>query len=133
MLESKLPRHEVDEGAFEHQLPAAVAEIVGQQMQTGLDIVNDGEVSKPHFVSYIEQRLTGFETREISEEESAAAFYLAGSREYRAFLEYYQPERTPDGAHRDPRPRRTFCTGPVSYKGRDQLQRDIANLRAALG
>src|SRR5581483_4850806 len=128
---SKLAGRAVDEGAFEKRLPSAVAEIVAQQAQTGIDVVDDGEMSKAHFVSYAEQRLTGFETREITPEEAAQAFYLAGSREYLAFPEYYEPEGSSEPSGR-PAPRETFCDGPVAYRGHELLQRDIANLRAAV-
>jgi 5-methyltetrahydropteroyltriglutamate--homocysteine methyltransferase len=131
MLEAKLAGQPVDEREFEKCLPGAVAEIVGQQVRTGLDVVNDGEVGKPHFVSYVEERLTGFETREVSAEKAASGFYLAGSREFLAFPEYYQPEETIERSVRQA-PRETVCSGPITYRGHDLVRRDVANLKSAL-
>ena len=51
-----------DPKAYEQRLRAAVAEIVNKQVELGIDIVDDGEYSKPSFVTYINQRLGGFET-----------------------------------------------------------------------
>jgi 5-methyltetrahydropteroyltriglutamate--homocysteine methyltransferase len=130
-LKTQLAGQPIDQRALQERLPSAVAEIVAQQAEIGLDVVDDGEVGKPHFVSYIEQRLTGFESREISPEEAAQAYYLAGSREFRAFPEYYQPEQTTQRAVGSLQPRETVCVGPVSYRGHDQLHRDIANLQTA--
>jgi len=131
ILQARLAGRVVDDEAFGKRLPSAVAELVAQQAHTGIDVVDDGEVGRAHFVSYVEQRLTGFETREVSREEAAQAFYLAGSREFQAFPEYYLPEETAAPSTGGPAPRETFCAGPVSYRGQEQIQRDIANLRAA--
>src|SRR5207245_2961370 len=117
----------------EARLPSAVAEIVAQQTRTGLDVVNDGEVGRPSFITYIDERLTGFETREVADADAPrAVHYLAGSREFLAFPEYYEPEQVIQGAIGGQRPREIVCSGPITYKGHEQLQRDIANLRAAL-
>ena len=39
---------------------AAVAEVVRKQADAGIDVVNDGEVSKPSYATYVKDRLTGF-------------------------------------------------------------------------
>ena len=52
MLEAKLAGRAVDEREFEKRLPGAVAEIVGQQVRTGLDVVNDGEMGKLIYSAY---------------------------------------------------------------------------------
>jgi 5-methyltetrahydropteroyltriglutamate--homocysteine methyltransferase len=132
VLRAKLRGQPVDEGAFEARLPGAVEEIVQQQARIGLDVVDDGEVGKPHFVSYIEQRLGGFETRPATGENAArAAYYMTDSRESRAFPEYYQPEQAVEHAV-GRQPMETVCVAPVTYRGHEQLQRDIANLQSAL-
>jgi 5-methyltetrahydropteroyltriglutamate--homocysteine methyltransferase len=63
----------------ERRVAEAVAEIVRQQVDHGLDVVNDGEVSKPSFVTYAVERLADLETRE-----SEPMSTFAGSREYLA-------------------------------------------------
>src|SRR5947209_9202598 len=60
------------------------------------------------------------------------ALPISQSREYLAFPEYYQwASQMPGAAGRNP-PTQWVCTGPVAYRGRDALQRDIGNLKAAL-
>ena len=39
---------------------AAVAEVVGKQAEAGVDLINDGEMSKPSYATYIKDRLNGF-------------------------------------------------------------------------
>jgi 5-methyltetrahydropteroyltriglutamate--homocysteine methyltransferase len=61
-----------------------------------------------------------------------ARHYLAGSRELLAFPVYYQAEvDAASGAAPGP-PRQLVCTGPVTYRGQAQLQRDLDNFKAAL-
>jgi 5-methyltetrahydropteroyltriglutamate--homocysteine methyltransferase len=105
---------------------AAVAEAVERQIATGLDVVNDGEMSKPSFVTYVQERLGGFEP-------TAATTGLpwAGSREVLAFPEFYDAT-VRQGASAARRSTPLACTGPVSYTGHAAVKTDIENLRAAL-
>jgi 5-methyltetrahydropteroyltriglutamate--homocysteine methyltransferase len=111
-----------DMAAREARLPGAVQEIVSKQVELGIDIVDDGEYSKPSFVTYVNERLGGFEPDADTPNRSP----WAGSREAIAFPEFYA------AGHVGSRQRRTVCTAPVTYKGHAQLQRDIANLKAAM-
>jgi 5-methyltetrahydropteroyltriglutamate--homocysteine methyltransferase len=111
-----------DMAAREARLPGAVTEIVAKQVELGIDIVDDGEYSKPSFVTYVNERLGGFEPDADTPNRSP----WAGSREALAFPEFYA------AGHVGSRQRRTVCTSPVTYKGQAQLQRDIANLKAAM-
>ena len=115
---------------FEARVGLAVAEIVRQQVEHSLDIVDDGEVSKPSFVTYATERLSGLELRPA---EPIATSSFAGSREHLAFPEFYAAVGAPSagGVGRD-RPMRSVCTGPIRYVGHEAVQRDIANLKAAL-
>jgi 5-methyltetrahydropteroyltriglutamate--homocysteine methyltransferase len=102
----------------------AVAEVVRRQVEHGLDVVDDGEMGKPSFVTYVVERLSGFTA-------SAEPGMLpwAGSREVAAFPEYYEPSlrESPNAAAP-----RFACTGPVTYTGHARVQADIENLKAAL-
>jgi 5-methyltetrahydropteroyltriglutamate--homocysteine methyltransferase len=102
----------------------AVAEAVRRQAACGLDVVTDGEMGKPSFITYVTQRLSGFER---STEPGALPW--AGSKEATAFPEFYEPmlRQSPNAAAP-----RFVCTGPVRYVGHTQVQADIENLRAAL-
>jgi 5-methyltetrahydropteroyltriglutamate--homocysteine methyltransferase len=97
----------------------AVAEVVKRQVDAGIDIVDDGEQSKPGFITYIHERLAGMEPRKDSPPQH-------DSREKRSFPEFYA------GGHSGTRPAPMLCTGPVRYTGQRQLAADIANLKAAL-
>ena len=50
----------VDHGALAVRIRAAVAEVVKKQVEAGVDLVNDGEMSKPSYATYVKDRLTGF-------------------------------------------------------------------------
>ena len=50
----------IDDAAFESLVGKTVDEVVGRQVEIGIDVVSDGEVSKPGFVNYISERLAGF-------------------------------------------------------------------------
>jgi 5-methyltetrahydropteroyltriglutamate--homocysteine methyltransferase len=102
----------------------AVAEVVRQQVDHGLDIVDDGEMSKPSFVTYVTERLSGFEPSA-----QPGGLPWAGSKEVTAFPEFYAPtlRQSPNAAAPS-----FVCTGPVAYVGHARVQADIDNLTSAL-
>lgn len=106
---------------FSKLLPDAVRSIVRQQRELGIDLVNDGEYPKPSFVTYVGDRLAGFE----SSGATADAGGWISTREGRAFPVYYG--QLPAPAFPD-----VVCTEPIRYIGREALDRDIGNLKAAL-
>jgi 5-methyltetrahydropteroyltriglutamate--homocysteine methyltransferase len=104
--------------ATEGELRTAVTDAVRQQLDAGIDIVNDGELSKPSYSTYVTDRLVGFEE---------GATVRRALPESARFPEYFarlsaQLER----AMTNP-----TCTGPVSYGDRLAVQRDIDNVKAA--
>jgi 5-methyltetrahydropteroyltriglutamate--homocysteine methyltransferase len=50
----------VEPAALAARIKAAVAEVVKKQADAGVDLVNDGEMSKPSYATYIKDRLNGF-------------------------------------------------------------------------
>jgi 5-methyltetrahydropteroyltriglutamate--homocysteine methyltransferase len=124
MVRAKVRGEAIDEAAFARRLPEAVAEIVRQQADLGIDVVDDGEFSKPSFVTYVRERLSGLEP---TGEPRASPW--AKSREALAFPEFYQAQI---GGAATTRQVATACRGPVAYKGQAQLKRDLDNLKAAL-
>lgn len=122
MLVAKAQGQPIDEAKRIARLPGAVKEIVNKQLELGVDIVDDGEFSKPSFVTYVSERLGGYEV----DKDAPPRIPWAGSREALAFPEFYAPTIAAS------RGVRMVCTGPVTYKGTAQLQRDIDNLKAAL-
>jgi len=60
LVYSKQEGKQVDDAAFASMVGQTVDELVRRQADIGVDVVSDGEVSKPGFVNYIGKRLTGF-------------------------------------------------------------------------
>lgn len=126
LMKKKLAGEAGIEGPFEARLKSAVAEIVKQQVDVGIDIVADGEMSKPGFFTYARERLAGFEVRPNEK-------YNLFSKEVAAFPEYYKGyfERAMFGGIVAPM-HPIYCIGPISYRGQDALKRDLVNLKAAV-
>jgi 5-methyltetrahydropteroyltriglutamate--homocysteine methyltransferase len=61
MLIARDQGHLPDRSAFDTRVRDAIGECVRKQLDTGLDIVNDGEWSKPDYSTYVKNRFTGFE------------------------------------------------------------------------
>jgi 5-methyltetrahydropteroyltriglutamate--homocysteine methyltransferase len=108
----------VEADLLAEQIGAAVAEIVQRQVEVGLDVVSDGEMSKPGYATYVKDRLTGFEGE---------------SHEFR----YQDVADFPELNRRvfsDPgRARRKMpaCVAPIAVRDTEAVQRDLANLRVA--
>jgi len=102
----------------------AVSDIVRKQLDLGVDVIDDGEQGKPSFLTYINQRLGGFEPG------GPRGSPRAGSREVKAFPEYY--EAMARGGGGPGAAIKMNCTGPITYKGQAALQNDIDNFKAAL-
>jgi 5-methyltetrahydropteroyltriglutamate--homocysteine methyltransferase len=113
-----------DPAAYAARVRRAVADVVREQVEHGLDVIDDGEMSKPSFITYVTERLSGF-TRSTE----PGSLPWAGSKEVTAFPEFYAPmlRESPNAAAP-----RFACTGPITYIGQAQVQADIANLKAAL-
>src|SRR4030088_1624402 len=50
----------LDKTALAGRISDAVTDVVGKQVETGIDVVNDGEAGKPSFATYVKDRLNGF-------------------------------------------------------------------------
>ncbi len=128
MIQAKERGGAFDPALFAGRVESAVAEIVGRQAASGIDILADGEMGRFGFIPYVNERLAGIEPRQST----GGASGWSRSREYLAFPEYYQwASQMPGAAGRAP-PTRWVCTGPVAYRGHQALQRDIDNLKGAL-
>ncbi len=124
-MKAKYAGQSFDERTYAQTLHDAVGDVVREQVQCGIDIVTDGEFSKPGFFTYVRERLDGFESRpdvklKLFEQEVAA------------FPEYYQQyfkQAMLGGAIVSLAP--VVCVGPVKYRGEKLVQADIANVKAA--
>src|SRR5262245_58600049 len=63
LMKAKISGTAFDPTVYEATIHSAVADCVRRQTETGIDIVNDGEQSKPGFFTYVLERLQGFEPR----------------------------------------------------------------------
>ena len=110
----------VDAAALKSRIRSAVAAVVEKQVEAGIDIVNDGEMSKPSYATYIKDRLHGFggESRPLVYQD------LVGFPEF-ARRVFGDPGRA--------RRRTPGCDGPISVSDGEAAQTDVANLSMALG
>jgi 5-methyltetrahydropteroyltriglutamate--homocysteine methyltransferase len=125
LMKARAEGRAVDPGQYEKEVRTAVADCVRRQADTGIDILTDGEQSKPGFFTYVRERLEGFEERPDQRSDKFAA-------EVAAFPEYYEQyfkQAMLGGSVVPGVP--LVCTGPVKYRGEDALTRDIDNLKAA--
>jgi 5-methyltetrahydropteroyltriglutamate--homocysteine methyltransferase len=112
----------VDSPERAHLLRQAIAEVVQKQIETGLDIVSDGEFGKSNWQSYIMERISGFEAASVPPHKWS---YIG--RDLETFADFYKETRPELFQPRT----RWVCTGPISYDA-TQITRDIANFKAAL-
>ncbi len=108
-----------DAAAFDACMTAAVSETVKKQVDAGIDIVSDGETSKISYATYVKDRYTGFDGD--SPRNAPADLKL-----FPSFLK----RLAEDGG--TPKYARPMCVGQVKSKGQGELQKDIANLKAAM-
>jgi len=97
----------------------AVTTIVRRQAGVGIDIINDGEMSKPGYSTYVADRLSGFAGH-------APAKPRLDTSDHPNFMAAYERMTGANVA------RRAVCVGPIAVRDREPLQEDIANLKAAL-
>ena len=119
MVWARIDGKEVDDAAFQQRLESAVQEIVGRQREQGVDIVSDGELSKPGFSTYVSDRFSGFDGRSEFQADDVAPFPNLAMRLF----------ATDAMAHI------IFanCVGPVEVTNRDAVHEDIARLKHAIG
>ena len=105
---------------FDSAVRAAVTETVAKQVEAGVDVINDGEMSKPGYSTYVKDRLSGFEGQS-----SPLTGMLADLRD---FPEYGARlfSQSPAAALKMP-----ACNGAIRYRDTRDLETDIANLKAA--
>jgi 5-methyltetrahydropteroyltriglutamate--homocysteine methyltransferase len=105
-----------DPAAFDARVRQAVVDVVRAQRDAGVDVVSDGEQGKVGYSTYVRHRLTGFGGRSMPGVRADwADFPKAAARgERRSTVE------------------RPTCNGPIEWKDRTAVGKDIANLRAAV-
>jgi 5-methyltetrahydropteroyltriglutamate--homocysteine methyltransferase len=113
----------VDDAKFEAEVAKAVDEAVAQQVAVGVDIVSDGEMSKPSYTTYIRHRVSGIEPDPRAAEKGRDIMIGRDLQAHPDFGRRSNFSGTPFPG----------CVGPLRYKDRSALDRDLAHLKAAVG
>jgi 5-methyltetrahydropteroyltriglutamate--homocysteine methyltransferase len=110
----------VDRAALAARVRSAVADVVKKQADAGVDLINDGEMSKPSYATYIKDRLTGFGG-------TGNTFVYQDLAEFPKLAErvFGDPGRS--------RRKTPACNGPIAVGDAAAPQTDVDNLKAALG
>jgi 5-methyltetrahydropteroyltriglutamate--homocysteine methyltransferase len=125
LMKAKLSGQPYDQKKYDELLSKSVSDVVRKQVDCGIDIVTDGEFSKPGFFTYIQERLEGFEARP---NQKMKLF----QKEVAAFPEYYADyfkRAMMGGAIVTLAP--VVCVGPVKYRGEKFVKADIDNVKRA--
>jgi 5-methyltetrahydropteroyltriglutamate--homocysteine methyltransferase len=137
-----------DEADYLSRLRAAVADVVARQRDIGIDLVNDGEFGHSmgqrydygSWWTYVFQRLSGIELTPLTITEIKQAEAKPGEirlasfgerRDWQAFAEAYQ-DPTSGAALPNRAAIAPVCRGPIAYQGQQDVQRDIADMKAAM-
>jgi 5-methyltetrahydropteroyltriglutamate--homocysteine methyltransferase len=134
----------IDQDAYAKTLKAAVDDTVRRQVEAGIDVVNDGEMGKSSWITYLYERVSGLEPRMVPLE---GASVLPPSRDRQVFPEFYaeldaefdrenresigMAADEEAGAQEGQEAQVWVCTGPISYDT-TALERDIANFKESL-
>lgn len=123
----------------EDKLTEAVAEVIRLQRDSGVDIVNEGELTKGgNWVTFINSRLSGYTPVDTGDLRRV----LLGSPDWEEYGDYYQSamangtlfEHTAKAPNQTQGGTRDFvCEGPIEYTGTGELQKELRVARAALG
>ncbi len=113
-------KDDADGAAFAAELAESVKAVVAQQVALGIDLVSDGEFSKPSYATYVVDRLTGF----------GGEWKGVAAADLRAFPAYAQHLIDIGGVV--PRSGGACCQGPIAPKDGGALKIDLTNMKAAV-
>lgn len=128
LLEEKERTGQKPEG-FDAAIEQAVHDIVTRQVESGIDIVGDGEVSKFSYTFYLRHRLEGIGVLDETKERPKTAAHR-DLVEHPAFLERIQKKTKGVNWYEMVPP--PCCDGPVAYKNHADLIEDMKNLKSAI-
>ncbi len=110
----------VDQAALAARIRSAVAEVAKKQAEAGLDVINDGEASKPSYATYIKDRLNGFGG-------------TSQSLQYQDLVDFPELARRVFSDPGRSRRKTPACDGPISVRDAGAARTDAENLKAAVG
>jgi len=119
MMYAKEESVPVDRAALAARVRSAVAEVVKKQADAGVDLINDGELSKPSYATYIKDRLNGFGG-------------TGNTFVYQDLAEYPKLAQRVFGDPGRSRRKTPACNAPISVRDKDAAREDADNLKAAL-
>jgi 5-methyltetrahydropteroyltriglutamate--homocysteine methyltransferase len=133
MLNAKELGQVYDKTAFAARVKRAITDIVRRQVDTGIDVIGDGEHSKFNWMAYARARLSG-----LKEIDSPPRFRTA-TRDSIEFAGAYEDLKIMHAARsgglvakRISRPKALVCAEPIQYVGQDELRTDLGNLKSAV-
>src|SRR5258706_16479271 len=109
----------VDAAALRDRVGDAVAEVVRGQASAGIDVIDDGEMSKPSYATYIKDRLSGFGGE-------------GNTFVYQDLADFPKLEKRVFGDPGRSRRKTPACNAPISVKDPQAVRDDVAHLLAAL-
>ncbi len=109
----------VEPAALAARVRAAVAEVVKKQVDAGIDAVNDGEMSKPSYATYVKDRLAGFGG-------------TGNTFVYQDLADFPNLARRVFGDPGRSRRKTPACNAPIAVRDPHAAQADVDNLAAAL-
>ena len=130
-IRARQKREPYDEAAYRRTLADSVKAVVKQQAEVGIDVPSDGEFGKAiSWSQYALERLSGFERRQAP----PGGNPFARGADRARFAEFYAELDRADGppASAGATGALAVCVAPIEYTGQEELQRDIANFKAAL-
>src|SRR6266566_3700654 len=108
----------VDKQALAARVRSAVAEVVTKQADAGIDLINDGELSKPSYATYIKDRLNGFGG-------------TGNTFVYQDLVEFPNLAKRVFGDPGRSRRKTPGCNAPISVRDAQGPRDDVDNLKAA--
>lgn len=119
LLRSRLDPEAAEAEEFRTGVEEGVADVVAKQTAIGVDVINDGEQGRVQYATYVKDRLTGFDGEQVLR-----------ARPRLDMLDFpeFAVQNGVSSSATIPWP---ACTGPISWKDKDAVQRDIQRLKNA--
>ena len=119
LLRSRLDPKAGEAEEFRTGVDEGVADAVAKQVEIGIDVINDGEQGRVQYATYVKDRLTGFDGEQLLR--ARPRIDMMDFPEFAAQSGVSSSATIPWPA----------CTGPIAWKDKDAVQRDIQRLQAA--
>ena len=119
LLRSRLDPKAGEAEEFRTSVDEGVADVVAKQVEIGIDVINDGEQGRVQYATYVKDRLTGFDGEQLLR--ARPRIDMVDFPEFAAQSGVSSSATIPWPA----------CTGPIAWKDKDAVQRDIQRLQAA--